>query len=68
MVSELRALPQGARTSLPRAAWLFVLAVVAAATVVVALYLPSAVRLLVDGPFRVRDQVVDSRPGRGLAG
>ena len=23
---------------------------------------------MVDGPFRVRDQVVDSRPGRGLAG
>ena len=23
---------------------------------------------VVDGPFRVRDQVVDSRPGRSLAG
>ena len=46
MVSGPRTPPQGVRTSLPRAAWLFVLAVVAAATVVVALYAPAAVRLL----------------------
>jgi PAS domain S-box-containing protein len=52
VVSELGALPQGARTSLPRAAWLFILAVVAAATVVVALYAPAAVRLLADGGWR----------------
>src|SRR5215207_3707417 len=52
VVSEPGTLPQSARTSLPRAAWLFVLAVVAAATVVVALYLPSAVRLLADGGWR----------------
>src|SRR4029453_13779282 len=43
---------QGVRTSLPRAAWLFVLAVVAAATVVVALYAPAAVRHLADGGGR----------------
>jgi PAS domain S-box-containing protein len=49
VVSEPRTLPQGVRTSLPRAAWLFILAVVAAATVVVALYAPSAVRRLADG-------------------
>jgi PAS domain S-box-containing protein len=52
VVSEPGTLPQGVRTSLPRAAWLFVLAVVAAATVVVALYAPAAVRLLVDGGWR----------------
>jgi len=52
VVSELGALPQGARTSLPRAAWLFVLAVVAAATVVVALYAPAAVRQQADGGWR----------------
>src|SRR5215207_5270474 len=52
VVSEPGTLPQSARNSLPRAAWLFVLAVVAAATVVVALYLPSAVRLLADGGWR----------------
>ncbi|HXP14718.1 MAG TPA: hypothetical protein VN907_05390, partial [Actinomycetes bacterium] len=51
-MSEPRTLPQGARTSLPRAAWLFVLAVVAAATVVVALYAPAAVRLLAGGGWR----------------
>jgi PAS domain S-box-containing protein len=51
-VSEPGTLPQGVRTSLPRAAWLFVLAVVAAATTVVALYAPAAVRLLVDGGWR----------------
>jgi PAS domain S-box-containing protein len=49
VVSDERTLPQSVRTSLPRAAWLFVLAVVAAATVVVALYLPGAVRQLTDG-------------------
>jgi PAS domain S-box-containing protein len=52
VVSEPGTLPQGVRTSLPRAAWLFVLAVVAAATVVVALYAPAAVRLLADGGWR----------------
>ncbi len=52
MVSEPGTLPQSVRHSLPRAAWLFVLAVVAAATVVVALYLPAAVRLLADGGWR----------------
>ena len=52
MVSEPGTLPQSVRNSLPRAAWLFVLAVVAAATVVVALYLPAAVRLLADGGWR----------------
>jgi PAS domain S-box-containing protein len=51
-VSEPGTLPQGVRTSLPRTAWLFVLAVVAAATVVVALYAPAAVRHLVDGGWR----------------
>ncbi|HEV2871978.1 MAG TPA: PAS domain S-box protein, partial [Actinomycetota bacterium] len=51
-MSEPVTLPQSVRTSLPRAAWLFVLAVVAAATVVVALYLPAAVRLLADGGWR----------------
>jgi PAS domain S-box-containing protein len=52
VVSGPRTPPQGVRTSLPRAAWLFVLAVVAAATVVVALYAPAAVRHLVDGGWR----------------
>ena len=52
MVSGPRTLPQGVRTSLPRAAWLFVLATVAAATVVVALYASAAVRLLADGGWR----------------
>jgi PAS domain S-box-containing protein len=52
VVSEPGTLPQGVRNSLPRSAWLFVLAVVAAATVVVALYLPSAVRLLAGGGWR----------------
>jgi PAS domain S-box-containing protein len=52
VVSEPGTLPQGVRTSLPRTAWLFVLAVVAAATVVVALYLPAAVRLLADGGWQ----------------
>jgi PAS domain S-box-containing protein len=52
VVSEPRTLPQGVRASLPRAAWLFVLAVVAAATVVVALYAPAAVRHLADGGWR----------------
>ncbi|HEX2372379.1 MAG TPA: PAS domain S-box protein, partial [Actinomycetota bacterium] len=51
-MSEPGALPQSVRPSLPRAAWLFVLAVVAAATVVVALYAPAAVRLLADGGWR----------------
>ena len=51
-MSEPGTLPQGGRTSLPRTAWLFVLAVVAAATVVVALYAPAAVRQLVDGGWR----------------
>ena len=51
-MSEPAALPQSVRTSLPRTAWLFVLAVVAAATVVVALYAPAAVRHLVDGGGR----------------
>ena len=51
-MSEPGALPQSVRTSLPRTAWLFVLAVVAAATVVVALYAPAAVRHLVDGGGR----------------
>jgi PAS domain S-box-containing protein len=51
-VSEPGTLPQSVRTSLPRTAWLFVLAVVAAATVVVALYAPAAVRDLVDGGWR----------------
>ena len=51
-MSEPGTLPQGVRTSLPRAAWLFVLAVVAAATIIVALYAPAAVRLLVDGGWR----------------
>ena len=51
MVSGPRTLPQGVRTSLPRAAWLFVLTVVAAATVVVALYLPGAVRQLSGGSW-----------------
>src|ERR687895_804021 len=51
-MSEPTTLPQSVRNSLPRAAWLFVLAVVAAATVVVALYLPAAVRLLADGGWR----------------
>jgi PAS domain S-box-containing protein len=52
VVSEPGTLPQGVRTSLPRAAWLFVLAVVAAATVVVVLYAPAAVRLEADGGWR----------------
>jgi PAS domain S-box-containing protein len=52
VVSEPRTLPQGVRTSLPRTAWLFVLAVVAVATVVVALYAPAAVRHLADGGWR----------------
>ena len=51
-MSEPGTLPQSVRTSLPRTAWLFVLAVVAAATVVVALYAPAAVRHLVDGGGR----------------
>ena len=51
-MSESGSLPQSVRTSLPRTAWLFVLAVVAAATVVVALYAPAAVRQLVDGGWR----------------
>ena len=51
-MSEPGTLPRGGRTSLPRTAWLFVLAVVAAATVVVALYAPAAVRQLVDGGWR----------------
>ena len=52
MVSGPRTLPQGVRTSLPRAAWLFVLTVVAAATVVVALLAPAAVRILAGGGWR----------------
>jgi hypothetical protein len=48
-VSEPGTLPQGVRTSLPRAAWLFVLATVAAATVAVALYLPAAAPALAGG-------------------
>jgi PAS domain S-box-containing protein len=52
VVSEPRTLPRGVRTSLPRTAWLFVLAVVAVATVVVALYAPAAVRHLADGGWR----------------
>ena len=48
-MSESGSLPQSVRTSLPRTAWLFVLAVVATATVVVALYTPAAVRDLLDG-------------------
>ena len=52
MVSRPRTPPQGVRTSLPRAAWLFVLAVVAAATVVVALLAPAAVRSLAGGGWR----------------
>ena len=48
-MSESGSLPQSVRTSLPRTAWLFVLAVVATATVVVALYAPAAVRDLLDG-------------------
>ena len=51
-MSESGTLPQSVRTSLPRTAWLFVLAVVATATVVVALYAPAAVRDLVDGGGR----------------
>ena len=51
MVSEPGTLPQSVRSSLPRSAWLFVLAVVAAATVVVALYLPGAVRQLSGGSW-----------------
>jgi PAS domain S-box-containing protein len=51
-VSDPGTLPQSVRTSLPRAAWLFVLAVVAAATVVVALYLPAAARQLASGDWR----------------
>jgi len=51
VVSEPRTLPQRVRSSLPRSAWLFVLAVVAAATVVVALYLPGAVRQLSGGSW-----------------
>src|SRR5918996_556055 len=45
-VREAPTPPHGVRASLPRAAWLFVLAVAAAATVVVALYLPGAARQL----------------------
>jgi len=52
VVSGPRTLPQGVRTSLPRAAWLFVLTVVAAATVVVALLAPAAVRILAGGGWR----------------
>ena len=48
-MSESGSLPQSVRTSLPRTAWLFVLAVMATATVVVALYTPAAVRDLLDG-------------------
>ena len=48
-MSESGSLPQSVRTSLPRTAWLFVLAVVATATVVVALYAPAAVHDLLDG-------------------
>jgi PAS domain S-box-containing protein len=51
-VSDPGTLPQSVRTSLPRAAWLFVLAVVAAATVVVVLYLPVAARQLASGDWR----------------
>jgi PAS domain S-box-containing protein len=51
-VSEPGTLPQGARTSLPRTAWAFILTVVAAATTVVALYAPAAVRHLVDGGWQ----------------
>ena len=58
MVSEPATLPQGVRTSLPRAAWLFIWAVVAAAAVVVALYLPAAVRQLTDGGWRAAWQPV----------
>ena len=43
--------PHGVRASLPRAAWLFVLAVAAAAAVVVVLYLPGAVRELRGGAW-----------------
>ncbi|HKQ01910.1 MAG TPA: ATP-binding protein [Actinomycetes bacterium] len=50
-MSEPGTLPQSVRSSLPRSAWLFVLAVVAAATVVVALYLPGAVRQLSGSPW-----------------
>jgi PAS domain S-box-containing protein len=51
VVSEPGTLPQSVRNSLPRSAWLFILAVVAAATVVVALYLPGAVRQLSGGSW-----------------
>jgi PAS domain S-box-containing protein len=51
VVSEPGTLPQSVRNSLPRSAWLFVLAVVAAATVVTALYLPGAVRQLSGSPW-----------------
>ncbi|MFL6271126.1 MAG: ATP-binding protein [Actinomycetes bacterium] len=50
-MSEPGTLPQSVRNSLPRSAWLFVLAVVAAATVVTALYLPGAVRQLSGSPW-----------------
>src|SRR5919106_1260600 len=50
-MSEPTTLPQGVRTSLPRAAWLFVMATGAAATVVVALSLPAAVRQLRGGAW-----------------
>jgi hypothetical protein len=52
VVSEPGTLPQGVRTSLPRTAWLFVLAVVAVATVAVALYLPAAVGLRAEGGWQ----------------
>jgi PAS domain S-box-containing protein len=67
VVSEPRTFPQGVRTSLPRAAWLFVLAVVAAATVVVALYAPTAVQLLADGGWRAAWQPLLYAAGLVLA-
>ncbi|MFL6103057.1 MAG: ATP-binding protein [Actinomycetes bacterium] len=57
-MSEPATLPQGVRTSLPRAAWLFIWAVVAATAVVVALYLPAAVRQLTDGGWQAAWQPV----------
>ena len=61
-------LPRGVRTSLPRTAWLFVLAVVAVATVVVALYAPAAVRHLADGGWRAAWQPLLYVAGLVLAG
>jgi PAS domain S-box-containing protein len=50
-VSDSSTLPNSVRASLPRAAWLFVLTVAAAATVVVGLYLPGAARVLRGGAW-----------------